>query len=75
MLDSKGNPKQFYVLVDQQPPFSPSEDSSDKGRAATLSMVSSGMQLTVGRSRLVSAFSNRLEKYIQRDGCGLFSVQ
>ena len=28
---AKGNPKQFYLLVDQQSLCSPSEDSSDEG--------------------------------------------
>ena len=33
---AKGSSRQFYVLVDQQPPLSPSEDSSDEGAGSDL---------------------------------------
>ena len=44
------------------------------GSVLTQAMASSGMQLTASRSRPVPAFSNRPEKYIQRDGCGVSSA-
>jgi hypothetical protein len=33
---AKGSSRQFYVLVDQQPPFSPSKESSDEGAGSDL---------------------------------------
>ena len=33
---AKGSSRQFYVLVDQQPPLSPSEESRDEGAGRDL---------------------------------------
>ena len=79
---AKGNPKQFYLLVDHRCVRRVKivamkvgvERIDSVGSVLTKAMASSGMQLTVSRSRPVPAFTNRPEKYIQRDGCGLFSA-
>ena len=77
---AKGNPKQFYlnrcvrrVKIAAMKVRVELIDSA--GSVLTQAMASSGMQSTASRSRPVPAFSNRPEKYIQRDGCGLSSAQ
>lgn len=59
---AKGSSRQFYVLVDQQPPLSPSEDSSDEGAGSDLMDSVSKVFITSSARKMLMKCTRHLQR-------------